>query len=97
MKADSIETVLALVLKNFVMERHLKIALSKMAHQQEDTFKFITEDGRLEWVNDIEPTFTSPRLSSALYFLQDLKLITVSPCAILSMGKDVLRENLHAD
>lgn len=95
MPHETCDNVLSVILKKYIIERHFKVALTKLRYQNKGTFKFILEDGRLHWIDSITPTFTNPRLLSALQCLQDLKLITLDPCAITPSGKLILQDVPH--
>lgn len=94
MSNEACDKVLSMVLKKYVIEKHIRVALTKLRYQNKGTFKFILEDGRLHWIDSIVPTYTNPRLSSALHCLQDLKLITTNPCEITRSGKLMLQDFL---
>lgn len=88
------DKVLYMILKKYIVEKHIKVALTKLRYQNKGTFKFILEDGRLHWIDSIEPTYTNPRLASALQCLQDLKLVQLDPCEITPSGKLILQDLL---
>lgn len=66
--------VCAALLREKVLLQHLRVAMRKLRYQVQATFKFIVEEGHFVWVEDFEPTYTSPRLRQAFLFLRDLGL-----------------------
>jgi hypothetical protein len=92
MSHEKCDKVLFVILKKFIIEKHIRVALTKLRYQNKGTFKFALEDGRLHWINSIVPTYTNPRLSSALQCLEDLKLVTLNPCVITPSGKLILQD-----
>lgn len=79
------------MLKLFILQRHCKVALNKLRiPPQQSTFKFIIRDSKLEWLEDIEPTFTGPRLKTAINFLEDLGLVVWGKNKVTQLGKDYL-------
>jgi hypothetical protein len=73
-EAEAAADVTAALLKEKVLFQHLRVAMRKLRYQLQATFKFVVEDGHFVWVEDFEPTFTSPRLRQAFRFLRDLGL-----------------------
>ncbi|HWR59145.1 MAG TPA: hypothetical protein VN328_09680 [Thermodesulfovibrionales bacterium] len=94
MSNETCDKILFMALKKFIIEKHIRVALTKLRYQNKGTFKFVLEDGRLHWIDSITPTFTNPRLFSALQCLQDLKLTQLHPCKITPSGKLILQDLL---
>ena len=65
---------MAALLREKVLFQHLRVAMRKLRYQTQATFKFVVEYGQYVWVEQFEPTFTSPRLRPAFLFLRDLGL-----------------------
>lgn len=66
--------VYAEILSNWVIGQHIRVAMRKLRSQTQATFKIGIEEGRYVWIEDFEPTYTSPRLRQAFRFLRDLGL-----------------------
>ncbi len=62
------------LLFEWVLARHLRVAVAKLASQGVSTFKFRPEEGALVRLVDknVRPTFTSPRLRPAFRILTDI-------------------------
>ncbi len=80
------------LLNYYIFQRHLKVALAKLRippHQS--TFKFVLRDSNIEWLEDITPTFTGPRIKTAMNFLEDLNLIDRPKLKLTKLGKTYLK------
>lgn len=66
--------VYAEILSNWVIGQHIRVAMRKLRNQIQATFKIAIEEGRYVWIEDFDPTYTSPRLKQAFRFLRDLGL-----------------------
>ena len=66
--------VYAEILSNWVIGQHIRVAMRKLRHQTQATFKVATEEGQYVWIEDFVPTYTNPRLKHAFRFLRDLGL-----------------------
>ena len=66
--------VYADILSNWVIGQHIRVAMRKLRHQTQSTFKLAIEEGRYIWIEDFIPTYTSPRVKQAFRFLRDLGL-----------------------
>jgi len=78
-----------------IINRHLEVAMRKMRNRNENTLKFIFEDNRLSLVNTIAPVFTTPRIPSLHFFLEDIgfleedsRTLTADGLAVLEGGID---------
>jgi hypothetical protein len=71
---ESTATAVAALVKEMVLIQHLRVAMRKLRYQAQATFKYVVEYGQYVWVEDFDPTFTSPRLRQAFLFLRDLGL-----------------------
>ncbi|MEN8262359.1 MAG: hypothetical protein ABFR82_02740 [Nitrospirota bacterium] len=58
-----------------IINRHLEVAMRKMSNRNENTLKFIFEDNQLKPVSTFPPVFTTPRIPSLHYFLEDTGFI----------------------
>jgi len=58
-----------------IINRHLEVAMRKMRNRNENTLKFIFEDYQLKHVSTFPPVFTTPRIPSLHYFLEDIGFI----------------------
>ena len=59
-----------------VVLRHSWVAMQKLRRQRDYTFLFEARDGRLVRLNGYQPVATTPRLSPAIQFLEDVHLVT---------------------
>ncbi len=69
------------LLRHWVVERHLAVALRKLRSQGNDTFRFRPHDQGLTyvgWTDTLQPTYSSPRLRQAFAILRDLGLLSAS-------------------
>tara|TARA_R110002167_G_scaffold202616_2_gene406515 strand:- start:37412 stop:38920 length:1509 start_codon:yes stop_codon:yes gene_type:complete len=58
-----------------ILKRHLWVASRKFRHQKAYTFLMEPEDGQIRYRNDFTVAPSSPRITQALRFLEDMKLI----------------------
>src|SRR5262249_9660707 len=73
-QAENAAAVVAALVREKVLFQHLRVAMRKLRYQVQATFKFVVEEGHYLWVEDFDPTFTSPRIRQAFLFLRDLGL-----------------------
>ena len=69
------DQMLARLLEERVLRRHLWIALRKLRYQSDYTFLFEPDNGRIRLRGKDGPVFTNPRLGPALTFLTDVHLL----------------------
>lgn len=68
--------MLTRLVKQRVLDRHLWVAIQKFRGQQGDyTFLFEADEGLVRFRGMDGPVLTSPRLASAIAFLQDLHFL----------------------
>lgn len=67
--------MIARLLEERVIRRHLWVALRKFRHQGDYTFLIETDEGRVRLREKDGPVFTNPRLGPAITFLRDIHLI----------------------
>jgi hypothetical protein len=67
--------LLARVLKERIVHRHLWVAMHKMQAQRDYTFLIETDDGRVRLRAKDGPVATNPRLRPTLTFLRDIHLV----------------------
>jgi hypothetical protein len=93
-QAESAATVLAAMLREKVLFQHLRVAMRKLRYQTQATFKLVVDLGHYVWVEDFEPTFTSPRLRPSFYFLRDIGLAKgkAGGWGLTGDGKALLRQ-----
>lgn len=72
------DDVLAGLVKHFIIDRHLKVALQKLRYQENNTFLFELMNGNIVYSADTSPVFTNPRLATSLTFLADVHLVDES-------------------
>ena len=70
-----LKEMLLRLLKSRVIERHMWVALQKFRGRGEYTFLLESDDGRLRKRMMTLPTLTTPRLLSAIAFLEDIHLL----------------------
>jgi hypothetical protein len=73
-KSDPSANVLSDLVRQCILYRHLRVAMHKLRFQNDATFKFVVEYGHYGWLEDFDPTYTSPRLRQAFRFIRDLGL-----------------------
>jgi hypothetical protein len=61
-----------------IVLRHSWVAMQKLRRQRDYTFLFEARDGRLVCLNGYQPVPTTPRLSPAIQFLEDVRLLSAS-------------------
>jgi hypothetical protein len=83
--------VVARIMEERVMRRHLWVALRKFRHQGDYTFLIETDDGLVRLRDRDGPVFTNPRLGPAVRFLRDIHLIDDG--GPTPRGAEVLRES----
>ena len=74
-----------------VVLRHGWVAMQKLRRQKDYTFLFEARDGRLVCISGYQPVPTTPRLSPAIQFLEDVRL--VAPDGLTSRGRALLGAN----
>jgi hypothetical protein len=67
--------MLALLLKQRVVERHLWVAINKFRGQGDYTFLLEYDEGRVRMRAKDKPILTNPRLSAAITFMEDIYLL----------------------
>ena len=72
----SIEDFVFDFIKQHIILRHHFVAFRKIGGGTQTTQKFILEENFIRYVDNFEPNFTSPRLTTLYSFLRDLKLIS---------------------
>ena len=74
-----------------VVLRHSWVAMQKLRRQKDYTFLFEARDGRLICISGYQPVPTTPRLSPAIQFLEDVHL--VAPDGLTARGQALLGAN----
>ena len=72
---DDFTAIVAKLIEQRVIRRHLWIALRKLRYQGDYTFLIEADDGRVRLRVKDGPVFTNPRLGPAIAFLKDIHLI----------------------
>jgi hypothetical protein len=67
--------IVARIIEERVLRRHLWVALGKFRRQGDYTFLIEADDGLVRLRNKDGPVFTNPRLGPAIRFLRDIHLI----------------------
>lgn len=81
--------IVARIIEERVMRRHLWVALRKFQRQGDYTFLIETNDGLVRLRDKDGPVFTNPRLGPAVRFLRDIHLIDDG--GLTPRGAEVLR------
>jgi len=76
--AEPIQVLLARIVKQRVLDRHLWVAIQKFRGPGDYTFLFESDDGRVRLRQKDGPVLTNPRLSSAVAFLEDIHLLSAN-------------------
>jgi hypothetical protein len=77
------EDIVAEIMENRVLRRHLWIALRKLRYQNDYTFLIEADNGRIRLRDKDGPVFTNPRLGPAVSFLRDVHLLGASGLTLL--------------
>jgi hypothetical protein len=85
-----LDRLLAKLIEQRVMRRHLWVAMRKLRYQGDYTFLIEADDGRVRLRAKDGPVYTNPRLAPAMRFLQDIHLIDIQ--GLTSRGKQLLAE-----
>ena len=72
---EEFSRMLARLIEERVIRRHLWVALRKFRYQGDYTFLIETDDGKVRLRAKDGPVYTNPRLSPAITFLSDIHLI----------------------
>jgi hypothetical protein len=88
--SDSFATFVGDLVLEWVLFRHLRVAMRKLAAQGVSTFKFRPEHGALLRVTDKipVPTYTNPRLRQAHRILTDLHCLSVDEAGATEITAD---------
>lgn len=70
-----IADLLAYLIRQRVLQRHLWVAIQKFRGQGDYTFLFEPDEGRMRVRQKDKPVLTNPRLASAIAFLKDIYLL----------------------
>ncbi len=81
------DQMLGRLLQERVVRRHLWIALRKLRYQNDYTFLFEPDNGRIRLRAKDGPVFTNPRLGPALTFLKDIHLIGEAGLTLLGQHR----------
>jgi hypothetical protein len=76
--AELLPTLLARIVRQRVLNRHLWVAIQKFRGQGDYTFLLESDDGRVRLRRKDGPALTNPRLSSAVAFLEDIHLLSTN-------------------
>ena len=74
--AEPLQTLLARIVRQRVLDRHLWVAIQKFRGPGDYTFLLESDDGRVRLRQKDGPVLTNPRLSSAVAFLEDIHLLS---------------------
>lgn len=77
------------ILVDRVLKRHLWVASRKFRAQSKYTFLFEPNEGRVRFRNDYDVKLGYPRISQAIQFLKDIKLLN-DEVGLTEQGKSVL-------
>ena len=70
--------MLARIVRQRVLDRHLWVAIQKFRGPGDYTFLLESDDGRVRLRQKDGPVLTNPRLSSAVAFLEDIHLLSAN-------------------
>lgn len=87
-KDEPFTRMVARIIEERVIKRHLWVAHRKFRYQNDYTFLFEVDDGRVRPRAQSGPVLTNPRLGPAITFLQDLHLI--DDHGVTAQGKAVM-------
>lgn len=72
---ESFADILAKIIEERVIRRHMWVALRKFRYQRDYTFLIEMDAGRIRLREKDGPVFTNPRLGPAITFLKDIHLV----------------------
>jgi hypothetical protein len=75
-EAEPLHALLARIVRQRVLDRHLWVAIQKFRGPGDYTFLLESDDGRVRLRKKDGPVLTNPRLSSAVAFLEDIHLLS---------------------
>lgn len=73
--SEPLQALLARIVRQRVLDRHLWVAIQKFRGPGDYTFLLESDDGRVRLRQKDGPVLTNPRLSSAIAFLEDIHLL----------------------
>lgn len=76
--AEPLQALLARIVRQRVLDRHLWVAIQKFRGAGDYTFLLESDDGRVRLRRKDGPVLTNPRLSSAIAFLEDIHLLSAN-------------------
>ncbi|WP_152552666.1 hypothetical protein [Pandoraea sp. E26] len=76
--AEPLHALLARIVRQRVLDRHLWVAIQKFRGAGDYTFLLESDDGRVRLRRKDGPVLTNPRLSSAVAFLEDIHLLSAN-------------------
>ena len=76
--AEPLPALLARIVRQRVLDRHLWVAIQKFRGPGDYTFLIESDDGRVRLRQKDGPVLTNPRLSSAVAFLEDIHLLSAN-------------------
>lgn len=76
--AEPLPLLLARIVRQRVLDRHLWVAIQKFRGPGDYTFLLESDDGRVRLRQKDGPVLTNPRLSSAVAFLEDIHLLSAN-------------------
>jgi hypothetical protein len=77
-RAEPLQALLARIVRQRVLDRHLWVAIQKFRGPGDYTFLLESDDGRVRLRQKDGPVLTNPRLSSAVAFLEDIHLLSAN-------------------
>lgn len=75
---EPLKVLLARIVRQRVLDRHLWVAIQKFRGPGDYTFLLESDDGRVRLRQKDGPVLTNPRLSSAVTFLEDIHLLSAN-------------------
>ena len=76
--SEPLQALLARIVRQRVLDRHLWVAIQKFRGPGDYTFLLESDDGRVRLRQKDGPVLTNPRLSSAIAFLEDIHLLSAN-------------------
>jgi hypothetical protein len=89
-EADTFKTFTERLLAEGVIHRHIEEAFRKLRASKQNSLKFQIEDGYVDLIEVVVPSWTSPRLETLHQFLVDMKCIDQKG-KVTAIGEEMLK------
>lgn len=80
---------LEFLIRYYILEQHQHVALNKILGTGNDTYHFVENDGKLDFLHPDYPVFNAFRVGQAMSVLKDLGFLKESQNAWMTTGREV--------